>query len=90
MSNIFPPNATPPNGLDGLSLTSVHFFVGYRQVPAHTGPRKEKTMDIGSVLVVALIVLLWIAAAAAGNDSRDGRDSTRPRGGDERRHRIGS
>lgn len=47
-------------------------------------------MDIGSVLVVALIVLLWIAAAAAGNDSRDGRDWTGPRERDERRHRIGS
>ncbi len=47
-------------------------------------------MDIGSVLVVALIVLLWVAAAAVGTDSRDGRDWTAPRKGDERRHRIGS
>ncbi|MGZ8578989.1 MAG: hypothetical protein ACXWYU_10185 [Actinomycetota bacterium] len=47
-------------------------------------------MDIGSVLVVSLIVVLWVAAAAAGTDSRDGRDWTRPREGDERRHRIGS
>lgn len=47
-------------------------------------------MDIGSVLMVSLIVLLWVAAAAAGVDSRDGRDWTRPREGGERRHRIGS
>jgi ABC-type branched-subunit amino acid transport system permease subunit len=47
-------------------------------------------MDIGSVLVVALIVLLWIAAAAVGTDSRDGRDWTASRDGDERRNRIGS
>jgi hypothetical protein len=52
--------------------------------------RKEQSMDIGSVLMVSLIVLLWVAAAAAGMDSRDGRDWTRPREGDERRHRIGS
>ena len=47
-------------------------------------------MDIGSVLMVSLIVLLWVAAAAAGTDSRDGRDWTGPREGDERRHRIDS
>jgi hypothetical protein len=47
-------------------------------------------MDIGSVLTVALIILLWVAAAAAGADSRDGRDWIGPREGDERRHRIGS
>lgn len=47
-------------------------------------------MDIGSVIVVFLIVLPWVAAAAVGTDSRDGRDWTGPREGDERRHRIGS
>lgn len=47
-------------------------------------------MDIGSVLTVALIVLLWVAAAAAGTDSRDGRDWTGPTEGEERRRRIGS
>jgi hypothetical protein len=47
-------------------------------------------MDIGSVLMVSLIVLLWIAAAAAGKDSRDGRDWSGPSKGDERRHRIGN
>jgi ABC-type branched-subunit amino acid transport system permease subunit len=47
-------------------------------------------MDIGSVLTVALIVLLWVAAAVAGMDSRDGRDWNGPREGEERRHRIGS
>lgn len=45
-------------------------------------------MDIGSVLMVSLIVLLWVAAAWA--DSRDGRDWTGSRDGKERRHRIGS
>jgi hypothetical protein len=47
-------------------------------------------MDIGSALVVALIVFLWVAAAVAGRDSRDGRDWTGSGEGDERRHRIGS
>jgi hypothetical protein len=47
-------------------------------------------MDIGSVLVIAVIVLLWVAAAAVGTDSRDGRDWIVPGDRDERRHRIGS
>lgn len=47
-------------------------------------------MDIGSVLVVGLIVLLWVAAALVGTDSRDGRDWAGPRDADERRHWFGS
>lgn len=47
-------------------------------------------MEIGSVLVAILIVLLWVAAATVGTDSRDGRDWSARRDAEERRHQIGS
>jgi hypothetical protein len=31
-------------------------------------------MDLGTTLTIAVIALLWIAAAAFGSDTRDGRD----------------
>jgi hypothetical protein len=33
---------------------------------------------LGTIVVLALVVGLWVAAAIWGNDSRDGRDWRRP------------
>lgn len=32
------------------------------------------TVDLASLVTLGVIVLLWVAAAAFGTDSRDGRD----------------
>jgi hypothetical protein len=65
-------------------------YIGSRSPLESSAGGKEAEMEIGSLLVVALVVVLWIAAAVVGTDSRDGRDWSAPGDGDERRHRIGN
>lgn len=44
---------------------------------------------LGSVLVVAFVVLLWVAAVAVGRDTRDGRDWLARTGLRDRPPRLG-